>query len=365
MSRVAAVGYGLGKFRKGNDSIYALACESALDLFQRAKNVSQKDVDAVLVSTCAEEQYTASIVSEMLGLKPKVSQRIENMCNSGGNALVSAYSMIRSGLCDTALVIGAEKADSPGAVLEWDLARGSFRHPAHWAALFAKAHMSEYGTKEEQMAMVSVKNHDNALRNPSAYFQKPVTLDDVMVSKPIVEPIKLYDCSAPCDGSAALLLASEEYVHNFTDMPVWITGIGQRTVSASFSSLSDMTKMESTVLAARDAYRMAKIEPRTINVAEVHDAFTICEILAYEDLGFVRKGEGGAFVQRTDMAINTRGGLIGAGHPIGATGVAQCVEIVTQLRDEAGARQVQSCNRGLVHNMSAATTSATVIAMAR
>jgi len=369
MRRVAFAGYGLTKFRKGSDSLYTLACESASDLFQNSRNVSHQDVQAVLVSTCDNEQYTSSIISEMLGLKPKISHRIENMCNSGGNAMISAYSYIASGLCDVALVIGVEKADSPAARLEWDMSRGPFKHPAHWAAMFAKAHMTEYGTTEEQMAMVSVKNHSNALLNPIAYFQDKITLDDVLDSKPIVKPVKLYDCSAPCDGAASLLLVSEERAREFIDQPVWITGIGQRTVSASFSKVSELTRMESTILAAREAYAMAKIEPYMINVAEVHDAFTICEILAYEDLGFVEKGEGGSFAKESQsgidgkVAINTRGGLIGTGHPIGATGVAQAVEVVMQLRNEAGKRQVKNCKTGLVHNLSAAATSTTIVTM--
>jgi len=229
--------------------------------------------------------------------------------------------------------------------------------------------MNTYGTTEEQMAMVSVKNHDNALRNPAAYFQNKITIDDVLDSRPVVKPVKLYDCSAPCDGAASLLLVSEERAREFTDQPVWITGIGQRTISASFSKVSELTRMESTVLAARDAYAMAKIEPEMINVAEVHDAFTICEILAYEDLGFVKKGKGGIFVKESQsgidgkVAVNTRGGLIGTGHPIGATGVAQAVEIATQLRNEAKRRQIANCKTGLVHNLSAAATSTTIVTM--
>lgn len=369
MRRVAVAGYGLAKFRKSADSLYTLACESARNLFRNSGKLSQHDVQAVLVSTCSAEQYTSSIVSEMLGLKPKISHRVEHMCSSGTNAITSAYSYIASGLCDTALVIGAEKAESPGARLEWDMPRGIFKHPAHWAAVFAKAHMREYGTTEEQMAMVSVKNHANALMNPAAYFQNKVTLEDVLQSKPVVKPVKLYDCSASCDGAASLLLVSEERAGEFTDQPVWITGIGQRTVSASFSKVSELTRIDSTVLAARDAYAMAGIQPGMIDVAEVHDAFTICEILAYEDLGFAKKGKGGAFAEESQspvdgsVIVNPRGGLIGTGHPIGATGVAQAVEVVTQLRNEAGKRQFKDCVMGLVHNLAAAATSTTVVTM--
>lgn len=369
MRKVAVAGYGLTKFRKSDESLYTIASESMRDLFNNIGTLSQKDVEAVLVSTCDNAQYTASILSEMLGIKPKIAHRIENMCNSGSNAIISAYSYIASGLCDVAMVVGVEKDDSPSARLEWDLTRGPFKHPAHWAAMFSKAHMNEYGTTEEQMAMVSVKNHRNALTNPAAYFQKRVSVDDVMRSKPIVKPVKLYDCSAPCDGAASLLLVSEEKIHEFTKEPVWMTGIGQRSVCASFSNVKELTRMDSTILAARDAYAMAKIEPKMIDVVEVHDAFTICEILAYEDLGFVEKGRGGRFAESAledengSVNVNTRGGLIGTGHPIGATGVAQAVEIAMQLQNRAGKRQVKNCKNGLVHNLSAAATSATVITM--
>lgn len=366
MRRVALAGYGLTKFRRSGDSLYSIAGESMRDLFTNIPALAQDNVDAVVVSTCDNAQYTASILSEMLGIRPKIAHRVENMCNSGSNAIISAYSYIASGLCDVAIVVGVEKADSPSAKLEWDLTRGPFKHPAHWAAMFSKAHMNEYGTTEEQMAMVSVKNHNNATMNPAAYFQTKVTVEDVLKSKPIVKPVKLYDCSAPCDGAASLLLVSEEKVKEFTDQPVWITGIGQRTICASFSNIKELTKMDSTILAARDAYAMAKIEPKMIDVAEVHDAFTICEILAYEDLGFVKKGEGGVFAESMEskgINVNTRGGLIGTGHPIGATGVAQAAEVVMQLQNKAGRRQVKNCRNGLVHNLSAAATSANVVTM--
>ncbi len=366
MRRIAMAGYGLTKFRKSNDSLYSIASESIRDLFSNVIKLSQNDVEAVLVSTCDNAQYTASILSEMCGIKPKIAHRIENMCSSGSNAICSAYSYIASGLCDVAIVVGVEKAESPSAKLEWDLTRGPFKHPAHWAAMYSKAHMNEYGTTEEQMAMVSVKNHKNATMNPTAYFQREISVDDVLKSKPIVKPVKLYDCSATCDGAASLLLVSEEKVKEFTDQPVWITGIGQRTVCASFSNVKELTRMESTMLAARDAYAMAKIEPVMIDIAEVHDAFTICEILAYEDLYFVEKGEGGRLAESSEsesIKVNTRGGLIGSGHPIGATGVAQAAEVVMQLQNKAGKRQVKNCMNGLVHNLSAAASSATVVIM--
>jgi acetyl-CoA C-acetyltransferase len=338
-----------------------LACEPCAGILKNG--LSGKEIDAVLFSSCATDQYSSTILSEMLGIRPKISHRIDNLCNSGTNAVVSAFSMIASGLCDSALVIGAEKADSPGNKLLWDITRGSFMFPVHWAAIFAKAHMRKYGTTEEQMARVSIKNHKNAAKNPKALFRKEVTLNEVMNSKKIADPIKLLDCSAPCDGASAVLLVSEEKARK-VDNPVWINGIGQQTNSASFANATgDLTTIEAAKRAARDAFEMSGTEPLHIDVAELHDAFTILEILAYEDLGFAKKGEGGKFVDRQEIAINPRGGIIGCGHPVGTTGVAQVVEVSSQLAGKAGKRQVKGCETGLVHNLAAAGSSATVIVM--
>ena len=323
--------------------------------------ISAKEIDALLFSSCTANQYSSSIISEMLGLHPKISHRIDNLCNSGTNAVVSAYSLIASGLCDTALVVGAEKADSPGNKLLWDITRGSFMLPVHWAAIFAKSHMRNYGTTEEQMALVSVKNHKNAAKNPQALFRREVALEDVMNSKTIAYPLKILDCSAPCDGASAVLLVSEQKARR-ADKPVFIKGIGQQTNSASFAkATSDLTSIDAAKMAARRALQMSEVKISQIDVVELHDAFTIMEILAYEDLGFAKKGEGGNFVDQDNMAINPRGGIIGCGHPVGATGVAQVAEITCQLSGHAGSRQVRGCKTGLVHNLAAAGSSATVI----
>jgi acetyl-CoA C-acetyltransferase len=222
--------------------------------------------------------------------------------------------------------------------------------------------MRRYGTTEEQMAQVSVKNHQNATRNENALFRKPVTLKQVMESKMIAEPVKLLDCSAPCDGASAVLLLSEEKAKK-TKNPVWIKGIGQQTNGASFASNTDFTALDTAKKAANEAYKMARIKPSQVDVAELHDAFTILEIMAYEDLGFAKKGEGGMFVGQDGIAINPRGGILGCGHPVGATGVAQVAEITLQLSGSAGRRQVKGCKTGLVHNLAAAGSSATVMVL--
>ena len=364
MGKVAVCSWSTSKFNKDSiQSLFELACEPCIEILKGDK-ISRDQIDAVIFSSCAKEQYISSILSETLGMRPKIAYRIDNLCNSGTNAVTSAFSLIASGLCDTALVVGAEKADSPGNKLLWDVTRGSFMFPVHWAAIFAKAHMRKYGTTEEQMAAVSVKNHKNASKNSNALFNKEVSLEEVMQSKKIADPIKLLDCSALCDGASAVLLVAEDKAKKLTDNPVWIKSIGQKTNSASFvNATSDLTTIEAAKFAARDAFKRAQIDPFQIDIAELHDAFTILEILAYEDLSFAKKGEGGAFVNQQEIIINPRGGIIGSGHPIGATGIAQVAEIAMQLAGSGGKRQVKNCKTGLVHNLAAAGSSATVIVM--
>jgi acetyl-CoA C-acetyltransferase len=363
MHKVAVSSWATSTFTKGSKmSLFELACEPSVQLI-RESGISAKEIDAVLFSSCATDQYSSVIISEMLGIYPRISYRVDNLCNSGTNAVASAFAIIASGLCNTVLVVGAEKADSPGNKLVWDVSRGSFMFPVHWAAIFAKAHMRKYGTTEEQMAMVSVKNHKNAAKNDHALFRKEVTLQEVMNSKKIASPIKLLDCSASCEGASAILLVSEEKARSL-DNPVFIKGIGQQTTSASFAkATSDLTTIEAARRAAHTAFEMSHTKLSQIDVAELHDAFTILEILGYEDLGFAKKGEGGKFVNQEQIVINPRGGIIGCGHPVGATGVAQVAEIASQLAGKAGKRQVKNCKTGLVHNLAAAGSSASVIVM--
>jgi acetyl-CoA C-acetyltransferase len=363
MHKVAVSSWATSTFTKGSKmSLFELACEPSVQLI-RESGISAKEIDAVLFSSCATDQYSSVIISEMLGIYPRISYRVDNLCNSGTNAVASAFAIIASGLCNTVLVVGAEKADSPGNKLVWDVSRGSFMFPVHWAAIFAKAHMRKYGTTEEQMAMVSVKNHKNAAKNDHALFRKEVTLQEVMNSKKIASPIKLLDCSASCEGASAILLVSEEKARSL-DNPVFIKGIGQQTTSASFAKATpDLTTIEAARRAARTAFEMSHTKLSQIDVAELHDAFTILEILGYEDLGFAKKGEGGKFVNQEQIVINPRGGIIGCGHPVGATGVAQVAEIASQLAGKAGKRQVKNCKTGLVHNLAAAGSSASVIVM--
>ena len=365
MRRVAIGGFGLTKFNKEEVPIESLMLSSIKSLFENTVNLTQKDVDVVLTSTNDNSKYLANIVSETAGMSPKISHTVESLCNSGANSVVSAFSFIASGLADVAIVVGAEKFDNPGLVLDWDVSRGQYKHPIYWSSMFTRSHMRRYGTTMEDLAIVSAKNHKNALANPYAYFDKEYSFDEIMQSKKITEDVRILDCSFPCNGSAAVLLVSEEIIKKFTDCPVWITGIGQKTISAGFTKNEDLTSLRSTKNAANDAYMMSKKSPEEIDVAEIHDAFSICEIIEVEDLGFAKKGHGSQFVKNMyeteDKRVNPRGGLIGSGHPLGATGIAQISEVCQQLQGKAGKRQVNGANTGLVQNMSAAATSSTIL----
>ncbi len=357
MSKVGIVAYGTTPFTKDDHKIETILHKSTNDLFQKNPNIDKKEIDAVLVSTNNNSKYLSPILSEMAGIQPKIAHSIESLCNSGTNSIVSAFSYISSGLADMVLVSGAERYDSPGQILEWDNSRGEFKHPIFWASIFSKSYKQEYGISDEELAIVSVKNHKQAKENPNALSKKTYTVDEVMNSKKLTDDLRLLNCSRPCTGSASILLASEEIIKKYTDSPIWITGIGQKTTSAGFTKNISLSSMESTKIAG-----ISKID-----VAEVHDAFSVCEPMILESLGFTNPGEGMDMIKKlnetNNFMINPRGGLIGSGHPLGATGISQTIEIVQQLQKTAENRQTDNPKTGLVHNMSAAATSSTVLVL--
>jgi len=367
MIKVGIVAYGITPFTKDDQKIESVLLKSAKNLFENNPEIDRNDIDAVLVSTNNNSKYLSPILSEMAGIQPKIAHSIESLCNSGTNSIVSAYSYIASGLADMVLVSGAERYDSPGQILEWDNSRGEFKHPIFWASIFTKSYKRKFSISDEQLALVSVKNHKQAKENPNALSNKTFTIQDVMNSKKLTDDLNLLDCSRPCTGSASILLVSEEMVKKNTDMPIWITGIGQKTTSAGFTKNTSLSSMESTKLAGHTALKMANHDTKDIDVAEVHDAFSVCEPMALESLGFSESGNGTSMIKElyetNDFKINPRGGLIGAGHPLGATGIAQTIEIAQQLQSNATNRQVDNAKIGLVHNMSAAATSSTVLVL--
>ena len=367
MSKVGIIAYGTTPFTKEDHKIESILHKSTNDLFQKNPNIDKKEIDAVLVSTNNNSKYLSPILSEMTGIQPKIAHSIESLCNSGTNSIVSAFAYISSGLADMVLISGAERYDSPGQILEWDNSRGEFKHPIFWASIFSKSYKQKFGISDEELAIVSVKNHKQAKENPNALSKKTYTIQDVVNSKKLTEDLRLLDCSRPCTGSASILLASEEVVRKNTDRPVWITGIGQKTTSAGFTKNNSLSSMESTKIAGQSALKMANHTISDIDVAEVHDAFSVCEPMALESLGFVNPGKGMSIIndlhETNNFKINPRGGLIGTGHPLGATGISQTIEIVQQLQKSAEKRQIDNAEVGLIHNMSAAATSSTVLVL--
>ena len=366
MNKVGIIAYGITPFTKDDQKIESVLLNSSKNAILENPTIEKKDIDAVLISTNNNSKYLSPILSEMMGIQPKIAHTVESLCNSGTNSIVSAYSYIASGLADMVLVAGAERYDSPGQILEWDNSRGEFKHPVFWASIFSKSYKKEYQVSEEELALVSVKNHRQAKENPNALSNKTYTVEDVINSKKLTDDLRLLDCSRPCTGGASIILASEK-ITKTAETPVWITGIGQKTTSAGFTKNTSLNSMESTKIAGNNALKMANKHILDMDVAEIHDAFSVCEPMALESLNFSKPGKGIAMIKdlydTNNFKINPRGGLIGCGHPLGATGIAQTIEITQQLQLNAGKRQVDDVKTGLVHNMSAAATSSTVLVL--
>ena len=366
MNKVAIVGTGQTKFSKDNHDVEKLLFESASSCIQSVNNSDSNNIEGVLVSTNNNSKYLGAILSETMGIRPKISHSIENLCSSGTNAIISAYAYISSGLSDLVLVSGVESSTNPGQVLEWDKSRGSLEHPIYWGSMLTKSHKRKFNTTEEELAIVSAKNHKQAMDNPLAYSNEPRTISEVMNSKQITDDLRILDCSRSCSGSSSVLLASEEKAKTYSDQPIWITGIGQKTTSASFTK-NILDEIESTRIAANSAYKMAKIESKNIDVVEVHDAFSVCELMALSELGITSNEKSGEFVRNLfnteNRMVNPRGGLIGAGHPLGATGISQTIEIINQLQGKSDKRQISNAETGLIHNMSAAGTSSSIMVL--
>jgi acetyl-CoA C-acetyltransferase len=374
MRRVALVGAGVTKFGVRRASYRDLIWEAGKACFDSVPAVKPRDLDGLVVGSVMPERtafqsHIASLAAEALGIRPStLSARTEHMCASGTVGIRYAYAFIAAGLADLVMVLGVEKLNQPsgdeailnmgtGVDREWEAAFGLTAPPCF--ALAAQRHMTLYGTTEEQLARVGVKNHTHASRNPNAHFTRGATLDQVLCSRMISSPLRLFMCSPITDGAAAVVLASEDRARDLTDRPVWIRGTGQALDGFQLTSLhEDYAHWPALRRAGQSAYRMAGLGPGDVDLAEVHDCFAIAELIACEELGFCGKGEAGPFVAAGrsdyggDLVVNPRGGLIGCGHPLGATGVAQAAEVFAQLRGEAGARQVPAAAVGLTHNNS-------------
>ena len=373
--RVAVVGGGLTKFGVRDVTWAELAQEAGQVLFRAVPNLQASDVDSLFVGAAEPERFAfqshvAPLVAEQMGLTPhRIVQRNELACASGQSAIRSAYAAIRAGLSDIAVAVGVEKMNIPdmaeansamACVLDrpWDAAHGLTAPP--FFAMVAQRHMLEHGTTEEQLAAVSEKNHRFANANPIAQFHEKRFDREKLLRLPLVAPpLRLGDCSSMTDGAGAVVLAAEDRVKEFTDSPAWIRGTGQYADFHNLANMESLTEWTGLTRASREAFRTAGIAPGDLDFAELHDCFSISELIEYESIGLCGKGEGGRFAVdgRSDLGgevvVNPRGGLLGCGHPLGATGIAQAVEVVQQFsRQVDPARQVPDPEWAMVHNLS-------------
>jgi acetyl-CoA C-acetyltransferase len=373
MRDVAVIGVGLTKFGELWDkSFRKLIAEAGSKAILDAK-IEGKDIDAMYIGSMSsgrfvDQEHIGALVAEVSGFSHLhiPATRVEGACASGGLAVREGYLSVASGVNDIVVVGGIEKMNDVGGSEATDIL--AMASDQEWEAFFgatfpgiyamiATRHMHEYGTTKEQLAQVAVKNHANGALNPYAHYQSPISLESVLNATTVAYPLGLLDCSPVSDGAASLVLCAAEKAMKYTDKPVKIIGSGQASDALALHGRRDICTLDATVYAAKMAYKQANLTAKDIDFAEVHDCFTIAEICAIEDLGFVEKGKGGKAIDNKittldgSLPVNTSGGLKAKGHPVGATGVAQIVELTMQLRSDAGKRQVKDAKRGLAHNV--------------
>ena len=370
MRDVAVIGVGMNKWgelwKKSHRDLFVEAALMALD------DAGVDKIDSMYVGCMSSglfvaQEHLASMLPDYLGMNPVPCTRVESACASGGLAFRQAFIEVASGLSDVVLAGGVEKmTDVDGGGATYALATAADQEYEAYNgvtfpglyALMAMAHMAKYGTTREQLAQVAVKNHANGALNPDAQFPMKITVEQVLKSPAVADPLNLLDCSPITDGAAAVILCPLNMAKKLSKRPaVKVAGSGHATDTIALHSRADLCEIASAGAAAEKAYAMAGVGPTDIDFAEVHDCFTIAEIMVTEALGFVEKGQGGAAVAAGETArdgripVNTSGGLKSKGHPVGATGAAQIVETVKQLRGEAGERQLTDPKRGLTQNM--------------
>ncbi len=361
MRKVAVIGVGNSKFGVRQDvNLAELTFEAVKPALEDA-GVTGEDIPFVALGSSGvwyEEALPAVVTAEYCGLTGAGLVRCEAACSSGSAAFTTAYFDVASGHDEIAMAMGVEKmreVDTP-TILEligragyyfWEFHNFGITFPAYYA-LHATAHMAKYGTTEEDLALVSVKNHKYADMNPIAHFHRVISLEDALESPVIAWPLKLYDCCPITDGAAAVVLASEDMVKKLKiDTPVWVAGVGYSSGKANLTNRPDYVGLKASVNAAQRAYKDARISPNDVEVATVHDCFTIAEIMAYEDIGLCKKGEGAKMIREGEtkiggrIPVNVDGGLKAKGHPIGATGCSMIYELTKQLREEVEKRQRQ------------------------
>jgi acetyl-CoA C-acetyltransferase len=379
MREVGIVGVGHTKFGKAGVPLVDMLAQAALEALDDAgiKTVAGHGVDQVFVSSMGagflnHQHGVASALVDTLNLRPAMAETIENGPASGASAVKLGYMAIASGMCDVVLVVGGELMRLISGWEATDFVATMLHPEAEYnygltlpslAGMFTRLCMEKYGIEEKDLALVSVKNHQNAMHNPGAHIQLVPDLyaitedeDAIIINPHVAEPLHVYDVCPVSDGAAALVLCSMEVTERFVKKPVKISGIGQATDTHAVAEREVPSDLLAVRLAAQQAYKMAGLTPQDIDVAELHDAFVILEIVESEEVGFFPRGEGHLAVRRGDtkiggkIPINTSGGLKAKGHPLGATGVSQIVELTRQLRGEADGRQVQGAKNALAIN---------------
>ena len=374
MSKVAIIGVGQSAFvRSYPGSIRELAFEGFKEALQDA-HIATADIGASIICSAPEydkQRSPAGVFAEYLGLNPQPTFYVESLCSSSSMGVRLAYSLVKSGLHEVVAVIGFQKMSEisssesqermgRGADIQWESPFGTMM-PAYYA-MYARGHMEKYGTTPDDLAGIRVKAATYGQLNDKAVYRKPVTFDmfsdpENRMSGPVASPLRVGDCCANADGSSCIIVASEDKAKAFCKKPVWIMGLGAATTSVNLAGRDLFSGLTVAQEAGRQAYEMAGVSAADIDVAEVHDCFTIAEMMAYEDLGFAAPGEGKDLIKRKEtykegrIPVNVDGGLLSKGHPIGATGGSQIRTIVLQLRNEAGDIQVDNPQIGLVHNI--------------
>ncbi len=374
MGKVGIIGVGQSSFVRGYPgSIRELAFEGFRDAMQDA-GIPTKDIDASIICSAPEydkQRSPAGVFAEYLGLVPQPTCYLESLCSSSSMGLRFAYSLVKSGLHDVVAVIGFQKmseissAESQermgrGADIQWESPFGTMM-PAYYA-MYARGHMEQYGTTLDDLALIRVKAATYGQINEKAVYRRPVTFEmfsdpESPMSGPVANPLRVGDCCANADGSSCVIVASEEKTKAFSKKPVWILGLGAASTTVNLAGRDLFSGLTVAQAAGEEAYKMAGVTAKDIDVAEVHDCFTIAEMMAYENLGFAKPGEGKELIKAKEtykegsIPVNVDGGLLSKGHPIGATGGSQIRTIVLQLRGEAGEMQVKDPEIGLVHNI--------------
>jgi acetyl-CoA C-acetyltransferase len=376
---VAIIGVGYTKFGEQWERSLRDLSKEAGALAVADSGLEGKDINALYVGNMSAgrfigQEHLGALAAEHAGLSPLPATRVEAACASGALAFKNACMAIQSGRYDIVMAAGAEKmtdlkgTDAIATLMgagdqEWESTVGLTFTGLY--ALIARAHMEKFGTTREQMAMVSVNNHRNGVLNDKAQFRYEIDVNRVLKSPMIADPLTLLDCSPITDGAAAIILASEEIAKRFEN-PTWVLGTAQASDTLALHDRTSLTELNSTKVAAKNAYQQAGLSPNDIDIAEVHDCFSINEIIALEDLGFCEKGQGGRFVEEGKIAregerpVNTTGGLKSVGHPVGATGIRQLADLTTQLRGKYGQLQIKGADRGLALNIGGSGATAVV-----